>query len=569
LQAHDRALKFASLTDVILMTALWALSVCLVNPAGNFPLNDDWSYAITVRDLLQTGQYRPLGWTSMPLLTNVLWGTLFCLGHGFSFNALRASTLVAGWLGMIGTYVLARDLRVPRWGALLVALALGFNAIYYGLSLTYMTDVLFTTLVIWAAVFLARMLSSGSAVELAIGTALALAAMLSRQLALCLPVAFCVIELTRQRINVCTLLRSCVPLLICASGYLGFNLWLSASGRVPALYSVESSQLSFELQHPSYLGVLVLTNLFLVPVMLGLFLAPVMLACMPHLVRSARRMTPGRAGALSAGLLLVLVGGWVRLLAHLDVRVPMQMNGNILVPSGLGPLTLRDALILKQPDMTALPALFWTAATVVGLLGAGIYILALTDCIGRTLPASPPATPPRDEERSVRFLLLGGLLYLVPLLLAPFVFDRYLIPLIPLLGTAVLALARRRAAALIDKPAVVGSLAYVLLAGFGLFAIGAAHDYLAWNRVRWQALEELTVRHHVPISEIDGGFEFNGWFGYDAAYQRQPGHSWWWVHDDTYLVSFGPVPGYLVYREYPYTTWLPPHQPEVAVLLRR
>lgn len=41
----------------------------------------------------------------------------------------------------------------------------------------------------------------------------------------------------------------------------------------------------------------------------------------------------------------------------------------------------------------------------------------------------------------------------------------------------------------------------------------------------------------VKLTEIDGGFEFNGWYLYDAAYKSTPPKSWWWVHQDTYMVG--------------------------------
>src|SRR5512137_2624379 len=80
--------------DMLLLASIWVASLFVVNPIGDFPLNDDWSFGLAVQRLLQTGQFHPTGWTSMPLITQALWGSLFCLPAGFSFNALRASTLL-------------------------------------------------------------------------------------------------------------------------------------------------------------------------------------------------------------------------------------------------------------------------------------------------------------------------------------------------------------------------------------------------------------------------------------------------------------------------------------------
>src|SRR5512140_3601996 len=80
--------------DMLLLASLWVGSLFVVNPLGNFPLNDDWSFGLAVQRLLQTGDFHPTGWTSMTLLTQALWGAVFCLPAGFSFNALRLSTML-------------------------------------------------------------------------------------------------------------------------------------------------------------------------------------------------------------------------------------------------------------------------------------------------------------------------------------------------------------------------------------------------------------------------------------------------------------------------------------------
>jgi hypothetical protein len=94
-------------------------------------------------------------------------------------------------------------------------------------------------------------------------------------------------------------------------------------------------------------------------------------------------------------------------------------------------------------------------------------------------------------------------------------------------------------------------------------------DYLAWNRLRWVALNELTQYRRVPPADIDGGFEFNGLYLYDPAWNdvgTNEGRSWWWVKGDTYQVSFGPIAEYNAVREYTYYRWLPPGSQRIMVL---
>ena len=72
----------------------------------------------------------------------------------------------------------------------------------------------------------------------------------------------------------------------------------------------------------------------------------------------------------------------------------------------------------------------------------------------------------------------------------------------------------------------------------------------------------------IPPAQIDGGYEFNGWYCYSADYRPPPAKSWWWVHDDQYLVAAGPVEGYETVREFGYSRWLPPRRARILLLRR-
>jgi len=65
---------------------------------------------------------------------------------------------------------------------------------------------------------------------------------------------------------------------------------------------------------------------------------------------------------------------------------------------------------------------------------------------------------------------------------------------------------------------------------------------------------------------VDGGFEFNGWYDYDGAYQQRPGVSWWWVQGDDYVVTFGGLDGYREVMRFPYDRWLAPNPGDILVL---
>ena len=73
---------------------------------------------------------------------------------------------------------------------------------------------------------------------------------------------------------------------------------------------------------------------------------------------------------------------------------------------------------------------------------------------------------------------------------------------------------------------------------------------------------------NIPPQQIDGGYEFNGWFLYDPKYKKIPGRQWWWVDDDKYVAAYGPLEGYEVMEVIPYELWLPPGRGSIYFLKR-
>jgi hypothetical protein len=546
--------------DLFILFALWSISLIVVNPIGNFPLNDDWSFALTVNYLLQHGEYRPTGWASMPLITNALWGSLFCLPAGFSFNALRGSTLVAALIGIGGMYWLIRELRLPRWLAIVAALTLGFNPLYYLLANTFMTDVLYTALQILAAAFFARHLRSAAHADLIIGTALALAATLSRQLALAVPLAFAVSLVLTHGFNRATLLRAVIPAAVCITALAAFEHWLAAAGRLSPMYYQNTNFLLQMLATPKVLILALIANSYGVALYLGLFLFPVLLIITANSWRIDKGRTKTLLSIATATVFAatgILYGG----------RVLMPLMGNVMQAPGIGPFTLRDAYILHTSNLPELPASFWLAVTAIGMAGSILLLAAVLRALGKLRGFRFGKMA--EHEAAGFFLLLSAAAYLLPLL-ASIPCDRYLIPALPLFMAGFFALLYPRlqpnSPQLNQKPLRYSVLA-VIVVFFG-FAILSAKDYLAWNRLRWEATRDLARNHGATVAEIDGGLEFNGLYAYDPDYQKTPDKSWWWVQDDAYLISFKPLLGYTVLKEYTYTHWLPYYQGKVLALKR-
>jgi hypothetical protein len=217
-------------------------------------------------------------------------------------------------------------------------------------------------------------------------------------------------------------------------------------------------------------------------------------------------------------------------------------------------------MILQLENTPQLP---WVAR--VGLTALSIWSAAWLVHLGaRTLGG---ALKHRPAPASLPYLLFGavGLLWIAPSLMS-FFFDRYLLPFVPIaLGLVSGPLASRAAA--LSRRALLGILAILFLQT--CISVAAAHDYFAWNRARASAADWLLTEQHAEISSIDGGFEWNGWHLYDREYRTSPDKSWWWVRDDQWVLSFGPIPGRREAHRVDFSRWLPPWGQGAVLVLAR
>lgn len=166
-------------------------------------------------------------------------------------------------------------------------------------------------------------------------------------------------------------------------------------------------------------------------------------------------------------------------------------------------------------------------------------------------------------------ILASGLIYVVPLAVLNLIgkaFDRYVVFLVPLGIVIIILLVSDARQSKADSSIMPIALASLLL--YGAFSTAGTHDYLSWNRARWQALHDVEAEQRVSASDIDGGYEFNGWYLYDPEYRETPERSWWWVAGDDFMVTFGPVPGFAELKRYPFRRWLPPSAGNILVLRR-
>src|SRR6478672_13250063 len=166
----------------ILLFAYFATGIAL-RLFADVPLHDDWTYAWSVEHFLKTRKLQVLDWSIHYPLAQILWGALFCLPFGFSFSALRVSTVVLAWLGSLALYGTLRELGRARSESLIATVVLVTNPVFFVLGFSFMTDVPFVSFASVAFFFITRGLSRKSPSQIYLGCIFAACALFIRQIA--------------------------------------------------------------------------------------------------------------------------------------------------------------------------------------------------------------------------------------------------------------------------------------------------------------------------------------------------------------------------------------------------
>ncbi|NCR42224.1 MAG: glycosyltransferase family 39 protein [Microcystis aeruginosa W13-11] len=532
----------ADIVNILIIIAIWTVMVIVVNPLGDFPLNDDWVYGLAVKSILEKGDFRLPSPAHTNLFFQAFWGALFCLPFGFSFTALRFSTLTLGLIGAIGTYLLLREVNANQKISLLGALLLVVNPLYFGLANSFMTDVPFLALSILSFYFLIRGLKRESIGEIILGLCLVYINILIRQYAIVILLSFALAYSFKKRFKLKFLFASS---LIFSSGILlhrFYQNWLYYTSRTPVIAENVLSIRKFYFRH----DILAISLIYI-----GCFIFPIIAIFFVKKLKEISRQQKTITILIMSSFFVVVMGRLIW-----PTRRTMPFIGNVLRYFGLGPLTLRDTYLLKVnlPSYSLGLKVFWLIITAMGVLGAVLLLYYLCLAIIQTFS---------ESEKWLKVLILSTILIYLFLFGVKYPFDRYFLFLLPLFMVLLVISNNYINEQYIGKKITAFALTMIFI--WGGFTMAATHDYLAWNRTRWQALNDLMEQGVTP-EYIDGGYEFNGWYLNDIKYKQQRGKSYWWVNRDDYIISSGLLEGYQEVKRYPFTRWLLLKQDNIFVL---
>jgi 4-amino-4-deoxy-L-arabinose transferase-like glycosyltransferase len=464
--------------------------------ALGIPRNDDWSYARSAFLFADHGTITGNGWASMNLVGQLAVSTPVVLVFGHRITALQVEVTILGVLGLVAVFDLAKRVISPR-RALFVALMVAVGPMWASLSVSFMTDVPAFALAMVSLAVGSRALRDDDldgrlyAVSLLAG----FAAFTVREYALVAPVAVAVAALwlgaQRFRARLAMAASLLAGLLVAAAAFLLWRRGLPGfSDLTPAQPDPSSVRSAFQLACRS-------------AVLVGVLTAPaVVLAGPTRLVRAAWARAPRTS----------IVVGFVTVSALVAESARHRGSGAFLGPGDyvMSTGTLDTYTVSgSRPDL--LPKALLLVLALVGIATALLLVLAaipptldaLASLARRRVPV--PASP---ALAVVGLAAVGyGLAYALPTGFRVVTFDRYLLPLLPLVAVLVLR-ATRPTVMTRPQGRIAGGAAVAALAALAVFGLIYAANSASFDGTKWKIAKEVS-KAAGGATRVQGGFEWN------------------------------------------------------------
>jgi hypothetical protein len=542
---------------ILAILGFYLLCILAADPRGEFPLNDDWSY---VRSAFSFGSGKGMhvdAWSAPSLVGQAFYGGLLARFFSFRFDVLRFSTLFLSCVTAVLLWSIFTRLKIRKGLASVLLLTWIFNPLQFNLSFTFMTEIPFLFFVVLATYFYVLYLDGRKTIALVSAAAALGYAFLIRQTAIIFVFALiCSILLDlqaplRKRIRQAALVALPVGAFVA-----GYYWWVISGGGVTA-----AVRMKFNLLH-RLTSEQIIGNSYGIFFYLAFVILPALLFLIPSRHRAAWNLNKKLAIAvLAIWSTFALAGlGWFHghskpeylpSSSHHE-RMPFLLN--VLYDSGLGPITLDP--VYFGPCPTPVHVRAWQAVTALVVFGS-VWMGSM--CVFGLLRARTIQKPLRPLFAFARIAFIGIVLFEITFshLQEGGLFDRHIViaalPFYLLLILFTGASDREK-----DEVSVAGfSAAGIVLAAFMAFSVAATHDYMEWNRIRWDMGRSLLAEGVDPLG-IVGGFEFNAWYNYDTFLARgniSKIRQWWYDRRD-YQISMTPQDGYRIKQKKSYYSWV-------------
>lgn len=533
------------------LTLIYILMIIIVNPVGDFALNDDWIFAHPVFSILKTGNYGSDTWSAPIFISQVFWGLLFCLFTGFSFTTLRFSTLVLAIAGIYIVYFLTYNLSKSKRLSFILALLLLVNPLYFCLSNTFMTDVPFASMALFSLYFFIRYSDTGKSKFIVLAALFSVIASLIRQFGLIIPVAYTITYAFKKRKTLQQHILQFIPIIITLVCFKIASEWLKHIG-AESNASVSAGINAIIKQPIGWMGEgfkRYTTDLFY----FGLLFLP-----LPLFIAINVKSLKSRYISIAC-----LTGFAVYFILYYR-NFPCS---DYLNSAYLGPMTVTEYMgsHINYDDYYIFSRFDLIIIYILGISGAMLAVFGLRNLLVRF--GNPFKVIVKDYSTISKyfFIALCTIGYASLLFLREAQFDRYMIPLFPLIGLLIIPEPGNKL--LLSSPLLV-IFAILYISVVALFSALGTHDYLALNRARMHAADYLLSDRKISIHKIDAGYETNGWLlGFDGR-KYDVNKTWYGVVDGyEYFLSLNEVvDGFELVKKFPYKNYIPPRTKYIYIM---
>src|SRR3989344_5113658 len=174
---------------LILILSLYIILVLIINPKGNFPINDDWIFYRQV-EAFSSGQFRINSLIDPSFISQgivaLFWSKIF----GLSFYSLRLLSILFTLVFAFFTYRNLEMLKIKEHLARVIILLLLFNPIILNSSMTFMTEIYFLAFISISIFFFLKYFQKYSNFSLVIASIFSGFALLTRQTGIVLFISF-------------------------------------------------------------------------------------------------------------------------------------------------------------------------------------------------------------------------------------------------------------------------------------------------------------------------------------------------------------------------------------------
>ncbi|NND07525.1 MAG: hypothetical protein HKN87_14200 [Saprospiraceae bacterium] len=499
------------------------LAVILVNPIGNFPLNDDFQYAYAVDQLWETGVFS-LGHRISPnIFLQVSWGYLWTLLTGsVDYTTLRCSTLFAACISLFYTFRTLQLLSGNEVQSFLLTLVFGFTPVFFLSAFSFMTEIPFIAAVSASLYYYLSFIHSGIQRDRLFGFLTAIAALLIRQPGILIILCFegwfiWTMKDVRKWMGLGYLVAAIVV-------YAAVELFIKSSPNLASYYeSVGYEYLRTFGQRPIDFLYLQLKYGGYLLIMCGFYFLPILPPLLHDLRNQISHFKRWIALAITISVCISI------LLPHLGHTFPY--NGSIFRNFSLGVPLLADYYWGDQV-LPSLPNVLLYQFAFMSIFSAIIIGMVIWQ---------------RRNQSEVQLLLLTATAYQIIMSIFSYT-DRYILWPLLFLG---LIIAKMNISLRRSWPLSLPALCLLIF-----ISIAGTRDYLTWNRIIMHKYQEM-IAEGMPTAKIDAGTPINAHFG-----QLDPGP----VKAATRIFAFTKNPDLVVVDSLPFFRYLSMEFDQIYIL---